>query len=138
MVIDGNLNEEAWEDAVWSSSFIDIEGSTKAPPQYDTKVKMLWDSTYLYIGALLEEEHLWATYDQDESIIFHENDFEIFIYNRWGALIFQSNFLEFQWDGTVNGELVPQGTYPYIIRFTSRFEPERGVFEQFGSITVVR
>lgn len=65
-------------------------------------------------------------------------DFEIFIYSRWGELIFQSNAVEFQWDGTVNGELVPGGTYPYIIRFTSRFEPDRGVFEQFGSITVVR
>ena len=66
------------------------------------------------------------------------NEFQIFIYSRWGELIFQSNTLEFQWDGTFNGELVPLGTYPYIMRFTSRFEPERGTFEQTGAITVVR
>lgn len=66
------------------------------------------------------------------------NDFEIFIYSRWGELMFQSNTLEFSWDGTFNGELVPLGTYPYIIRFTSRFEPNRGTFEQTGSVTVVR
>ncbi len=66
------------------------------------------------------------------------NNFEIYIYSRWGELLFQSNTLEFKWDGTFNGELVPLGTYPYIIRFTSRFEPERGTFEQSGSITVVR
>lgn len=66
------------------------------------------------------------------------DNFEIFIYSRWGELIFQSTTLEFQWNGVFNGETVPLGTYPYIIRFTSRFEPERGTFEQSGAITVVR
>ncbi len=66
------------------------------------------------------------------------DNFEIFIYSRWGELIYQSTSLEFQWNGVFNGEIVPLGTYPYIIRFTSRFEPQRGTFEQSGSITVVR
>lgn len=66
------------------------------------------------------------------------DNFEIFIYSRWGELIYQSSSLEFQWDGTVNGELVPGGTYPYIMRYTSMFQPERGTFEQTGSVTVIR
>ena len=66
------------------------------------------------------------------------SDFEIFIYNRWGELIFQSSTLEFKWDGTFEGQLVPLGTYPYVIRFKSRFEPERGIFEQRGAVTVIR
>ncbi len=66
------------------------------------------------------------------------SEFEIYIYSRWGELLFQSNTLEFKWDGVYNGQLVPLGTYPYVIRFTSRFEPERGVFEQRGSVTVIR
>ncbi len=66
------------------------------------------------------------------------DNFEIFIYSRWGELIFQSTTLEFQWNGVFNGEVVPLGTYPYIMRFTSRFEPERGTFEQSGAVTVVR
>ena len=65
-------------------------------------------------------------------------NFEIFIYNRWGELIFQSNTPEFRWDGTYLGAFVPPGTYPYIIRFSSRFEPERGVVEQHGGVTVIR
>ena len=65
-------------------------------------------------------------------------NFEIFIYSRWGELIFHSNSVEFQWDGTVNGQLVPGGTYPYVIRFTSRFEPQRGTFEQKGAVRVLR
>lgn len=66
------------------------------------------------------------------------SDFQIFIYSRWGELIYQSSALEFQWNGTFNGQLVPIGTYPYVIKFRSRFQPERGEFEQRGAITVVR
>ena len=66
------------------------------------------------------------------------DEFQIFIYSRWGELIYQSSMLEFKWDGTFNGELVPLGTYPYVMKFTSRFEPEKGTFEQHGSVTVIR
>ena len=66
------------------------------------------------------------------------SDFEAYIYTRWGELIYQSNTIEFKWDGKLNGQLVPPGTYPYIIRFSSRVEPERGIFEQRGSVRVIR
>jgi gliding motility-associated-like protein len=69
-------------------------------------------------------------------------EFSIFIYNRWGELIFFSDNLEFMqntgWDGTKNGKLLPVGTYPYVIRFTSTTAPERGVIEQTGGITLLR
>lgn len=79
IVIDGKLNEESWEMAPTSNSFVDIQGGDKPAPLHDTKFRMLWDQEYLYIGARLEEPNIWATYTKRESIIFHENDFEIFI-----------------------------------------------------------
>ncbi len=37
------------------------------------------------------------------------------IYNRWGALLFQSNQIEEVWNGrTTSGEKVPEGTYFYV------------------------
>jgi gliding motility-associated-like protein len=70
------------------------------------------------------------------------NDFQIFIYNRWGELIFFSDNLDFMqttgWDGTKNGKLLPVGTYPYVIRFTSETNPEKGIIEQTGGITLLR
>jgi len=66
------------------------------------------------------------------------SDFQVFIYNRWGELIYQNSSPEFEWDGTFNGQIVPIGTYPYVIKFRSRFEPERGEFEQRGAVTVIR
>lgn len=79
IVIDGKLDDAVWQDIPFSSNFVDIEGSMKPAPKHKTKVKMTWDANYLYVAALLEEPHIWATYTQRESIIFHENDFELFI-----------------------------------------------------------
>ncbi len=40
---------------------------------------MLWDDTYFYVAALLEEPHVWGTLTRHDSVIFQDNDFEIFI-----------------------------------------------------------
>ncbi len=40
---------------------------------------MLWDDRFLYVFAEMEEPHVWATLTEKNSIIFHDNDFEVFI-----------------------------------------------------------
>jgi hypothetical protein len=40
---------------------------------------MVWDDDYLYLGAYLEEPHVWGTLTERNSIIFYDNDFEVFI-----------------------------------------------------------
>ena len=77
--LDGLMSETAWENAPWTDYFMDIEGPHMPEPYYKTRVKMLWDDEYFYIVAELEEPHLWGTYTQREAVIFHENDFEVFI-----------------------------------------------------------
>ncbi len=77
--IDGTFAEEDWSQAQWSESFVDIEGPGKPLPAWSTKMKMLWDSTYLYIAAELQEPHVWARLQQRDTVIFYDNDFEIFI-----------------------------------------------------------
>ncbi len=77
MSIDGLANESAWKNVTWSEDFIDIEGVKE--PSYKTKVKMIWDENYYYILAKIEEPHVWATLKQRDTIIFYNNDFEVFI-----------------------------------------------------------
>lgn len=79
MVIDGNADETSWQKAVWSDYFEDIEGDKKPVPTWKTHFKMLWDEQNLYILAELEEPNIWAYYTTRDQIVFHENDFEIFI-----------------------------------------------------------
>jgi hypothetical protein len=75
--VDGKLDEEAWRGATWSEPFIDIEGDRR--PHLSTRVKMLWDDENWYLAAELEEPDVWATLTERDSVIFHDNDFEVFI-----------------------------------------------------------
>jgi hypothetical protein len=75
--IDGRLTEPAWQAAPWSDGFVDIDGMRR--PSLSTRVKMLWDDGHFYIGAELEEPDLWGTLEARDSVIFQDNDFEVFI-----------------------------------------------------------
>jgi len=77
--IDGKANEDSWKQVAWTSDFRDIEGGNKKEPQYRTRVKMLWDDENLYLFAEMAEPHIWAYYDTHDQIVYHENDFEVFI-----------------------------------------------------------
>lgn len=79
LVLDGKGNEKSWEKASWSDDFEDIEADKKPKPLYQTRVKMLWDADNLYVFAELEEPHIWAYYNKHDMIVYHENDFEVFI-----------------------------------------------------------
>ncbi len=77
--IDGKPDEASWQHAPWTDFFRDIEGENKPLPKFQTRAKMIWNEQNLYILAELEEPHVWAYYDQHDQIVFHENDFEVFI-----------------------------------------------------------
>jgi hypothetical protein len=79
ITIDGKATEPAWDAAPWTEAFVDIEGDKRPKPKYRTRVKMLWDDEALYIAAELEEPHVWATLQEHDSIIFNDNDFEMFL-----------------------------------------------------------
>jgi hypothetical protein len=79
IAVDGKLDDAAWKAAAWTETFVDIQGDTQPKPRFDTRVKMLWDDEYFYVGADLREPHVWATLTQHDSVIFHDPDFEVFI-----------------------------------------------------------
>ena len=79
IVVDGKLNAEEWDKAPWSAYFVDIEGDKKPEPQYKTRIKALWDDENIYFAVEMEEPHVWAKLRQRDTVIFHDNDFEIFI-----------------------------------------------------------
>ncbi len=79
MRIDGRLDEAAWRRAVPTAPFVDIRGEGYPEPVKKTSVRMLWDDRNLYIGAELEEDDIVARLTQRDTIIYHDNDFEVFI-----------------------------------------------------------
>ena len=77
--IDGKMAESIWEKAEWTRDFADIEGESKPKPRFRTRAKMLWDNHYFYIFAEMEEPDVWAKLTKRDTIIFYDNDFEVFI-----------------------------------------------------------
>ncbi len=77
--IDGRVDKPFWKDAPWTEAFVDIEGAAKPAPRLKTRAKLLWDDQYLYVAAELAEPHVWATLTERDSIVFHDNDFEVFL-----------------------------------------------------------
>lgn len=79
LVLDGKLDKPFWQHATWTDDFVDIEGDQRPLPAKQTRVKMLWDDEYFYFGAELMEDQIWGTLTERDSVIFYDNDFEIFI-----------------------------------------------------------
>eukprot|EP01116_Phalansterium_solitarium_P023471 TRINITY_DN8233_c0_g6_i2.p1 TRINITY_DN8233_c0_g6~~TRINITY_DN8233_c0_g6_i2.p1 ORF type:complete len:385 (+),score=126.60 TRINITY_DN8233_c0_g6_i2:546-1700(+) len=85
LVIDGKLDDPAWTAVGWSENFVDI--STNITPHLQTNMKIRYDDTFLYVGALLQEPQTWANITHtchcidpnEDQVIFHDNDFEIFV-----------------------------------------------------------
>ncbi|MDR1444856.1 MAG: carbohydrate-binding family 9-like protein [Treponema sp.] len=99
-VLDGNLNKPFWSGAPWTEDFQDIEGG-KPAPRFRTRAKVLWDDEALYIGAELRGTEIWGQVTGRDSVIFRDNDFEIFIDPDSDTHVyceFEMNVLNTVWD----------------------------------------
>ncbi|WP_282017335.1 carbohydrate-binding family 9-like protein [Salegentibacter mishustinae] len=97
--IDGKAEEASWKEAPKSEDFIDIEG--EKTPKYQTNMKMVYDEEYIYFYAKMEEPHVWASLKQRDTVIFYNNDFEIFIDpdgDTHNYMEFEMNALNTVWD----------------------------------------
>jgi hypothetical protein len=102
---DGKLNEPAWQNAAWTGDFVNIQGAGRPTPRFRTRAKMLCDNQYLYIAAELAEPYVWAILTEHDSVIFHDNDFKVFL-NPSGDTLnyfeFEMNALNTGWDLFLN------------------------------------
>ena len=77
--IDGRLDDFAWQSVPQSRLFLDIEGNAARQPEQHTRYMAAWDDDYLYVAIALEERNLWGTMTERNSVLYHENDVELFI-----------------------------------------------------------
>ena len=62
---------------------------------------MAWDERDFYVAAEMEEPHVWATLTKHDAVIFHDNDFEVFIDpdgDNHAYYEFEINALNTGWD----------------------------------------
>lgn len=90
---------------------------------------------YLYIpNTFTPDGNRFNTYFEVSAI--NMVDFRINIFNRWGQNIYESNDVNFQWDGfQEDGTPVPDGTYIWKIRYKSINDDQETII---GHINVLR
>ena len=60
-------------------------------------------------------DRFWLVCSNSEQV----SDFEIYIYNKWGQLIYMSNDMGDGWDGTFNGSPCQMDVYTYFMSYAA-------------------
>lgn len=64
-------------------------------------------------------------------------DFELWIYDRQGDVVFHTTDINFSWDGTHKGKVSPQAAYNYRCRYTDVYHAKR--WQQIaGSVVLIK
>ncbi len=77
IAIDGDLEKPCWRRAPRSESFVDLVSGAPAP--WATRVAALWDDDNFYAAYWVEEPHVRAGLVARDSLIYNENDVELFV-----------------------------------------------------------
>ncbi len=89
--IDGNLDKFPWNKVEKSKPFVDLVSGEPAP--MNTQIASLWDDKNLYIAFWIEEPNVKAKLTERDSLIYYENDVEVFIAGEDCYYEFQINAL---------------------------------------------
>jgi hypothetical protein len=75
--IDGDLSKEPWASAQKSPRFVDMVSGE--PAFFDTRIASVYDDKALYLAYWAEESQLRASMKERDSLVWFDNDVELFI-----------------------------------------------------------
>jgi len=70
-----------------------------------------------------------------------DDNFKVFIFNRWGEMVFSSTDRNFKWNGGFNNDIsrpLPPGTYSYVVQYVGSYRQGDGVKEKRGGVALIR
>lgn len=138
-----------WQTSLGVTISTDSAYNFQAPAPYKIQVKNEFDCPVLANINVFEgcEPRLFIpeafTPNQDgknDTFTFkyaHLIDFNLSVYNRWGELVFETSDPEIRWDGSFKGKTFGNQMYPYVIKYRSKYFPERGTVAVRGAIMVL-
>jgi hypothetical protein len=129
IAVDGRLDEADWKAAPRSPRFSDLVRG--APGIHDTRAAVLWDETHLYVAYWVEEPFVEGTLTERDSLIYTNNDVELFLAGRDAYYELEINSLGtiyevfFVWEEAY--ERSGYARLPELDRKTEGARPFRGV-----------
>lgn len=97
-----------------------IDGGGGSGPDPDTIAISEGDSLMIYLPNAItpsNDDGLNDYFYFPEKYLPLITDFEITVYNRWGAVVYHSNDKHFRWNGAINGKIYYGVMYNYVIHF---------------------
>ena len=79
-----------------------------------------------------EFNQTWKIYAQG----IDETQFHLYIYNRWGEIIWETNDMTDEWDGSYKGQIVDEGVYNWVARAKDLYSDKKLPFK--GSIYLLK
>jgi gliding motility-associated-like protein len=130
-----------WQDGSTAPYYIVTE-----PGMYSLAVSNTCGTTESSINVLTGQCKLWMpnafspNNDGKNDLfrvkyVYPVNEFKMQVFSRWGQLIFSSNNMSAGWDGTLDGEKMPEGAYVWTIQLTDN----NNVKESYkGTVILIR
>lgn len=111
----------------------------QADNEYDCPVEAFKNVEVKFVSSLFVPS-AFTPNDENSNDLFYIGYYNIGVFNiqifdRWGIKIYESNDLDFRWDGKYKNQPVPEGVFVYKITAQNLLgEP----IEKVGTITVIR
>lgn len=144
-----NAFEETADSYLWNTGENTSNIEVYTPGIYSVEVinacGIATDTAFVFIEEcdyFLYVPNAFTPNDDGTNDVWHVSAFnidsiEVFVYNRWGDLIFFTNRFDEPWlgDDMRNGYYVPDGVYNYLITFTAATVESQ---TQRGMVTILR
>lgn len=65
-------------------------------------------------------------------------NFKLWIYNRWGEVIYYTEDKTKPWDGKLNGLSLEAGSYPWLLEYEGLNDPFAKRFKKSGKVTLIK
>ena len=101
----------------------------------DTLVVEVDDILTLYVPSAFSPNNVDLNNDIFYAYGVGINQFEFYIFDRWGTMIFESKDPAVGWDGSFKGQMVQQDVYVYLAKATSITGKS---LTKTGSVTVAK
>ena len=99
---------------------------------------LLNNEMFMYVpNAILLDGHSSNSIFIPVTNYLHPDYYNLYIFNRWGELLFETDDLNLGWDGTYNGVIVPDGVYVWKI-VAAPLSNEADLKEFYGHVTVLK
>ena len=65
-------------------------------------------------------------------------EFDFYIYNRLGEIVYEGRSIDDEWDGKYNGKLCPWGVYGWVANYKAVIDGLERIGELKGQVSIVK